>query len=97
MKRVAISITAGVLVTFAPFAFALSSYGKGWFELVASVCDWPMLLVQRHFPFWVHGREGDRLIIFFFVNVVAWALLAELIMRILTDKWRRAAGKSYGN
>ena len=81
VRRILVSFAVGILITCVPLALAIPFYSKDWFRLVVRVCDWPMLLVQRHFPQLVHGSELDRLIGFFLINVVTWFVLAILCTR----------------
>jgi hypothetical protein len=61
------------------------------------VCDWPMLLVQRHYLQLVQGSELDRrLISFFLINVVTWSALAILVMRVCKERFL-ASGHSMVN
>lgn len=96
MKRILVSFALGVLITCVPLALAVPFYSKDWLRLVMKVCDWPMLLVQRHYPQLVHGSELDRLISFFLINVVTWSVLAILVMRVCKERFL-ASGHSMVN
>jgi len=38
-----------------------------------------MVLVQRYSGLLTHRRELDRLVVFFLINVLSWAVIADLI------------------
>jgi hypothetical protein len=75
------SLGFGVLITILPLLLG-SFFWADWLKRIVAFIDWPMLLVLRRYPRLVRGNELDRAISFFMINVVTWAVLAMLIIRV---------------
>jgi hypothetical protein len=79
VKQVAGSIVIGILITCLPLVSAYLFPSATLWRSVAAFCDWPMVLVQRYSGLLTHRRELDRLVVFFLINVLSWAVIADLI------------------
>jgi hypothetical protein len=97
VRKIAVPVAVGVLVTGSPLALAVPFYERAWFKPFAKFCDWPMMFAKEHFRWLFRGNESSRALEFLLINVVSWSLffgMTFLIARAALRRTTRARGKS---